>query len=105
MIRRPSARNRPSSRRAFFSRTTTGGSTAQVSGGNGSAPVWVKLTRSGSTFTGYRSTDGVAWTRVGSSAITMGAVVRVGLVVTSRNDGALCTATFSGVAVTPTGVN
>jgi regulation of enolase protein 1 (concanavalin A-like superfamily) len=70
------------------------------------APIWVKLTRSGSTFSGYYSTNGITWTQVGStqtiSAIPTAAVV--GLAVTAHTSSSvLSTATFTNVTVGPPG--
>ncbi|GEM_PF-1291116 len=84
---------------AFQRRTSTGGSSYHTSGGSASAPYWVKLVRSGNTFTAYKSSDGTNWTQVGSETISMAASVYVGLAVTSHNDGTLCTATLDNVSV------
>ena len=63
----------------FQYRTATNGSTTTVTGGTGTAPnYWVKLVRSGSTFTGYKSADGVTWTSVGSASVTIGASATFG---------------------------
>ena len=76
-------------------RSSTGGSSTDISGGSGTAPVWVRLVRSGSTFTAYRSADGVTWTRIGSKSISMASTVYIGLAVTSHTNSALSTATFT----------
>jgi RHS repeat-associated protein len=80
---------------AFNYRTTTGAnSSGQLAGFVSNVPYWVKLTRSGSTFTGYISLDGVYWTQVGTSvSITMAQNVYIGLNV----DGL---ASFDNVSVT-----
>ncbi|MCX5644018.1 MAG: discoidin domain-containing protein [Phycisphaerae bacterium] len=68
-------------------------------------PVWVKLERSGMTFNGYYSTDGVKWTPMSWNPQTINMVaspVYIGLAVTSHNAAALTTAEFSGVAMTGT---
>ncbi|HUZ08305.1 MAG TPA: hypothetical protein VMV89_12575, partial [Candidatus Paceibacterota bacterium] len=65
---------------------------------SGSAPYWVKLVRSGSTFTGYCSTDGTSWTQVGSATLTNIITAYIGLAVTSHNNPSLCTATFDNVS-------
>lgn len=70
-------------------------------GYGGAPPAWVKLSRRGSTFTGYTSSDGVNWAYVGSATIYMGSTVYVGLAVTSHNSGLSCRATFDNVNVTP----
>jgi hypothetical protein len=85
---------------AFQNRTATGGVSAHTAGGAATVPYWVKIVRSGTTFTGYKSTDGTTWTSVGSATITMGTNVYVGLAVTSHNNPVLCTAAMDGVAVT-----
>jgi regulation of enolase protein 1 (concanavalin A-like superfamily) len=82
---------------AFQRRTTTNGTSTNTSGGSGTAPAWVKLVRTGSTFSAYRSGDGVSWTLVGSDAIPMGSTILVGLAVSSHRDGTLASAVFDGV--------
>jgi len=86
---------------AFQYRTATGGSSTHVAGGAGTAPYWVRLVRSGSTITAYKSTDGSSWTTVGSVTISMTASVQIGMAVTSHLDGTLNTSTFSNVTATP----
>src|SRR5262249_47797219 len=67
------------------------------------APVWVKLVRQGDTFTGYDSFDGVNWYQVGPTlTIAMPTTALAGLAVTSHNDGAVTTATFTNVSLLPT---
>jgi hypothetical protein len=83
-------------------RTSTGGSTSQTVGGSAPLPYWVKVVRSGSTLSGYSSSDGVNWVQVGTSqTIPMGQNVYIGLGVSSGNTSNLATATFDNVAVTP----
>lgn len=73
--------------------------------------VWLRLVRTGSTITAYRSENGTTWTQVGTSVSpTMADPVYVGLAVTSHNNGALSTATFdnlqgSGFGVAATSVS
>ncbi len=78
-------------------RSTDGGNSANNTTTGLSAPYWVKLVRSGNTFTGYRSPDGINWTQQGSATITMSSTVYVGLAVTAHNTASLCTATFDNV--------
>ncbi len=82
----------------FQWRSSTG-SSAQHTAGNTSAraPIWVKLTRSGNTFTGYASTNGVNWSLIDSNYITMNSEVYIGLAVTSHNDGIVCTSELDNV--------
>lgn len=63
-------------------------------------PAWVKLTRSGNTFTGYESSNGATWTQVGQITLTMPAALLAGLAVTSHNSAAVSTATFDNVSLT-----
>ena len=66
------------------------------------APVWVKLERTGSSFNGFYSTDGIQWTAMSwnPQTINMAGNVYIGLAVTSHNVNAVTTAEFSGVATT-----
>jgi regulation of enolase protein 1 (concanavalin A-like superfamily) len=87
----------PGNGMAFQRRTTTGGSSDHTAGSFVTAPYWVKLVRSGNTFSGYESADGSTWTLVGSVSITMATDVYIGLSVTSHSDGDLCTAEIDSV--------
>ncbi|BCL84595.1 hypothetical protein ccbrp13_70600 [Ktedonobacteria bacterium brp13] len=56
-------------------------------GVSGQSPRWLRLTREGSTLTGYESTDGAQWTRVGTAHLTgLPATVQIGFFVTSPCD-------------------
>src|SRR5438445_625852 len=47
-------------------RASTGANGVQLAGVNGLvAPYWVQVMRSGNTFTGFTSADGVTWTQIG----------------------------------------
>ena len=86
----------------FSYRSTTGGSTTQASS-NGGLLYWVKVTRSGNTFSGYISPDAVNWTQVGSTqTISMATNVYVGFAVTSSNSSTLATASFDNVSINST---
>jgi len=84
----------------FVCRTTTGGNVSGQQGPYGDLPYWVKLTRSGNTFTGYASADGVYWTQTGTAQISMAATIDVGLAVDSGNTYTIGTATFDNVSIT-----
>jgi regulation of enolase protein 1 (concanavalin A-like superfamily) len=87
---------------SFQRRTSTGGSSVSTTQAGLTAPYWVRLTRTGSSFAAYYSTDGSAWTQLGTAqTITMASGATMGLAVTSHNDGILCTANFSNVTATP----
>jgi len=63
------------------------------------APYWVRLVRTGNTFTGLASADGVTWTQVSTISVTMIGNVQAGLAVTSHNTAALNTSTFDNVSI------
>jgi hypothetical protein len=81
-------------------RTSTGGSTTLGGGVGATLPYWVKVSRSGSTFSSYTSPDGVTWTQRGSQAVSMGQNVYMGLAVNSGSASAVATATFDNVSIT-----
>ena len=81
-------------------RHNVGGSGVVVAGPAAqSAPVWLKLVREGSRFTGSWSVDGVTWTEVGGTNIAMGASAVIGLAATSDTATRLGRAEFTDVAV------
>jgi RHS repeat-associated protein len=86
----------------FFSRTTSGGSTSEQGGYSVAFPYWVKLVRSGSTFTGYGSTDGVNWGQIGTQTITMVQNVYIGMAISADSTSSLARATFDNVSVSST---
>ncbi len=85
---------------AFQRRRTLSGTSVNTAGGTGTAPYFVKLTRTGDTITAFRSLDGATWTAVGSDTIRMAPTIYVGLAVSSHVAGSLATAAFSGTVVT-----
>ena len=89
----------------FQRRIATDATSTQTSSGRDKAPVWLKVKRTGDTFTASKSVDGVTWTDVGSEVVYMNRLAYVGLAVTSRAARSLTTAGFSNVnvAVTPSG--
>jgi regulation of enolase protein 1 (concanavalin A-like superfamily) len=83
-------------------RSSTGGTTSTTTSGSGAAPnIWVRVVRTGSTLVGYKSSDGVTWTLVNSSSITMATNVYIGLVVASGSTTTLNTTRFDNVTVVP----
>lgn len=85
----------------FQYRVSTGASAGEARSDRVSAaPYWVRLRRTGNSFAAYISADGQSWRQYGSSVtISMGATVYAGLAVTSHNDAALATVTFSNANV------
>jgi hypothetical protein len=91
----------PSNSARFDYRGSTNGSTGESKTTGTSIPYWVKLVRSGNSFSAFLSTNGTTWTALGSTqTIIMDSTVLVGLALTSCNTGALATATFDNISIT-----
>jgi|GEM_PF-393432 len=105
----------PEGRRAFQNRSTGGGTAKSAHSDLGviRLPLWVKVERKGSNFTGYYSQDGKNWTLCQPDAtvnplsdstnparITMTDDVYIGLAVTSHNIAMPAIAEFSDVSFT-----
>ncbi|KAL3801892.1 hypothetical protein ACHAW5_008678 [Stephanodiscus triporus] len=87
----------------FQRRTSTGGSTAVNVKSGVTVPEWVKLVRSGNSFSAYHSADGVSWMQIASSQIVvMTANVILGLAVSSHQSSTLCESTLDNVIVATT---
>ena len=82
----------------FMTRAIAGGQTTKQSNTAASAPVYLRLTRTGKTVVGAVSADGVVWTTVGTQ-MTSAAWPLAGLAVTSQNTTLLNTAVFDEVAI------
>ncbi|MEY9967466.1 hypothetical protein ABIA33_005537 [Streptacidiphilus sp. MAP12-16] len=82
-------------------RATTGGGTTKLANPAGTAPAWLKITRSGAVFTAYTSADGTTWTLIPGSTTTLALTGPLlgGLAVTSHNAAALGTVTANGLRV------
>jgi regulation of enolase protein 1 (concanavalin A-like superfamily) len=66
------------------------------------APVWIKLERSGNSFSGFYSTDGVKWTAMSwnPQTVNMTGNIYVGLAISSHVVGVPATAEFSAISMT-----
>jgi probable HAF family extracellular repeat protein len=85
----------------FMQRSAANQSTTFLNGGNAPPPHWLRLVRSGSTITGSVSADGISWTDIGATTVSMPETLEVGLAVTSHDPSQLNIATFRGVSVMP----
>jgi uncharacterized repeat protein (TIGR03806 family) len=106
----------PDSKDIFMAVSGQGGSTLQwrpitgdrtsgsVDGPPAKLPYWVKLTRAGNIFTGYVSSDGVNWQKVGSATVPMNKNLLIGLAVTSHNNAALNSTLFEHVSFNSRGL-
>src|SRR5208282_222877 len=85
---------------ALTDRSVTAGSTNIQSGPSVNLPYWVMLTRSGNTFSGYSSFNGVDWVQVGASVtVSMAPNVFVGMGVSNQNNSSLSTGVFDSVSI------
>ncbi len=85
-------------------RGTAGGTTVGIANPGGAPPVYLKVARAGATYTAYTSADGVTWSAVAGSSVTMattGALL-AGLAVSADDGGRISTGTFDTVTVTST---
>jgi regulation of enolase protein 1 (concanavalin A-like superfamily) len=94
----------PSNGSALQYRSATGGISYHV-GSTGTAPIWLKLNKTGSQFTASKSTDGTNWVVISTTTISMVEKVYVGLIVTSHNSGVLTSTNISNVVVNKGNVN
>ncbi len=65
------------------------------------APIWLRMVRDGSQLTGFYSTDGTAWTQVGSPITLTGAATDedAGMIATAHSPSATGEADFSGFTI------
>jgi phosphatidylserine/phosphatidylglycerophosphate/cardiolipin synthase-like enzyme/regulation of enolase protein 1 (concanavalin A-like superfamily) len=73
-------------------RPATGAASQNVSGSSSAPPRWVRLQRSGTTFTASESANGSAWTAIGHASIAMSSSVFAGFAVTSHTSSSTTTA-------------
>lgn len=86
----------------FEYRAATGGATVNALGAAVAAPYWLRVKRTGNSFSGYISSDGNTWTQVGATqTITMANNTYVGLCLTSHANAILCTAAYTNVTTVP----
>ena len=83
------------------SRSQTDNYPASTDGPAAKIPHWLKLVRSGDTFTGYVSPDGRAWASVGQVTIPMPKAINAGLALASHNATTANSTLFDNVTVTP----
>ncbi len=82
-----------------------GGGVHRANGPSIGGTAWLELVRSGNTFSGYTSSDGVNYSLLSSVSVSMPSGILQGLAVTSHNTSAISNVTFSGVSPTFTSVN
>jgi hypothetical protein len=93
----------PDNGASFQRRTITASNSTSTDAAGLVAPYWVKLTRTGRTFTAQHSADGITWIDLADAEpleIAMLGTVYIGLAVTSHNSTQMTTAEFSNVSTT-----
>jgi beta-galactosidase len=85
-----------------FVRRNGNGANAVGTTVTGTAPKWVRLTRTNNTFRAYSSSDGTTWAAIGTSSTftSMASGAYVGLVVSSSDNGFLNTSVLDNVSST-----
>ena len=80
-------------------RAAQAGNTVKVAQPAGTVPAFLRVTRTGTTLSASTSSDGVTWTVIAGSTVTLnlGATILEGMAVTSHNGGAMCTVTMDSV--------
>ena len=81
-------------------RTSTGGTASPTASNGKAAPFWVRLIRSGNSFSGYASSDGISWSQIGTTTTaTMSTNYLLGLAVCSGATNLQNVSVFDHVSV------
>ena len=83
-------------------RATPGGYATEAARPGGKLPVYLKVARMGTTYTAYTSRDGLNWTEVPGSTVTLNVngSILAGLAISSHNTRTIRNATFDHVLIT-----
>ncbi|MDP4290586.1 MAG: T9SS type A sorting domain-containing protein [Bacteroidota bacterium] len=84
------------------------GSASSTTKATGVSPFWVKLVRNNNVLTGYESSEGNIWWKIGDVTIPMAQDVYIGVAVSSHVSGTICPVRFDNVTVTkdsPVGID
>jgi hypothetical protein len=83
-------------------RQAQGARAVTISSQPGGSPVYLRVARTGTTFSAYSSADGINWSQLPRSAVTissLGGPALAGLAVTSHKNGKLSAATFEAITI------
>jgi hypothetical protein len=80
-------------------RAQPNGISSNVALATGAAPEWLRLRRSGNTFTGYASEDGTTWRTIGSITLPLDVDTYAGVAITSHNNATLATGVFDSLSI------
>lgn len=81
-------------------RLTQGGGTTTIKPGAVTLPIYLRITRTGTSFTAYTSSNGTTWTMVANSTTVVASLtgsLLSGMAVTSHNSSHLGSATFDSL--------
>jgi hypothetical protein len=96
----PDIINGPDNGVIFQSRNSIGGTTANTVASGQTAPLWLRLRKSGTNFRGYYSTNGANWTLLQQTSIdSIGTTFLAGLAACGHSDGTLTEARFDEVHI------
>ena len=91
----------------FQTRSTDGGATAGNTGGTAgfTAPHWLRLTRSGNSFTCHRSNDGITWSQLGPAETLTDApsTLYAGFMIASINNNGNSVINLDNLSLVETG--
>jgi autotransporter-associated beta strand protein len=92
----------PGSGIQFIWRTTAGSMVSIATKSGLTAPYWVRLTRTGSTFKAFYSSNGSTWTQLGNNkSISMTTSATIGIATTSGTTSSLSTGVMNNVTAIP----
>jgi regulation of enolase protein 1 (concanavalin A-like superfamily) len=80
-------------------RDEPGGISRNVVLSTGAPPEWLRLRRSGNTFTGYASEDGTTWRAIGAIRLPLNLDTYVGVALTSHNNSTLAKGVFDNLTI------
>lgn len=86
---------------ARYVRYTTGGISTPSYIPSAPGTTWLRIVRTGNTFQGYRSTNGVNWLYSFTVTVPMSSCIQIGLTASGTNATSVETAEFDHVTVTP----
>ena len=98
--------NTPTNDYRFQRRLATDGAVTQDRGNDSTqlpaTPSWLRLVRTGNSFTAFSSTNGTTWVAIGTAqTIALPTTFQIGFAVTSHQQGTSTTATFDNVTIAP----
>ncbi len=91
----------PGNGAAFHRRNNNTSYTANYNDTSFHAPVWLRMTRAGNSFTGSVSNDSISWTDVHTSTIGMSDTVYIGLCHTSHIHSTVSESVFRFISFSP----